>query len=66
MFSVKENHFVSSFNSRYNVIVASKMQAQLKVGCGWARAELDHTCDSFNRAFNGLITLITRDSLLLS
>ena len=39
---------------------------QLKLGCGWARAELDHTCDPFKRAFNGLITLITRDSLLLS
>ena len=38
---------ISSFNTRYNVIVASKMQAQLKLGCGWARAEPDHSCDPF-------------------
>ena len=57
MFSVKENHFVSSFNSRYNVIVASKMQALLKLGCAWARAEPDHSCDPFNRH----ITLISRE-----
>ena len=57
MFSVNENYFVSSFDSRCNVIVASKMQTQLSLGCGWARAEPDNTCSPFNRP----ITVITRD-----
>ena len=40
-----------------NVIVTSKMQIQLSLGCEWARPEPDHTGEPFNRH----ITLITRD-----